>query len=340
MRLSRLEADDPRWLELWEAWDLREPFAHPLYAQLFAPPGETPLALVGEDERGTVLFPLLHREVPGGGRDLSNPYGYGGPFRIGAPNAAAFWTQALAWAEGEGYATLFARLSLSPGDLALPNEGVREAQPNVVRTLDLDPETIFRDYDHKVRKNVKRAHRGGLLVEFDEAGIEIDRFTDIYLATMKRNGASAYYQFGSDLFTRLAAGMPGSFVFVHVRKEGRIVSTELVLRSSRTLYSFLGGTEAEAFEDRPNDLLKHETILWGRRKGYREYVLGGGVATPENGGEDGIFRYKLAFAPEGRRTFRTLALTTNAAEAQRLLKARQGETEWTPRSDFFPPYRS
>lgn len=340
MKLSRLEVDDPRWLELWEAWELRQPFAHPLYARLFAPEGETPFALVGEDEQGAVLFPLLHREVPGGGRDLSNPYGYGGPFRIGAPDEALFWPAALAWADLEGYATLFARLSLFGDDLVLPEEGVQDAQPNVVRTLDLDPETMFMDYDHKVRKNVKRAYRSGLRVEFDEAGIEIAAFAEIYLSTMGRNAASAYYRFPEAIFTELARGMPGTFVFVHVFREATIVSTELVLRSARTLYSFLGGTEADAFEDRPNDLLKHETILWGRREGYREYVLGGGVATPETGGEDGIFRYKLAFAPEGRRTFRTLRLTTHPAEAERLMRARDTEPGWTPRPGFFPPYRA
>ena len=347
MSVLPLWADEPedraRWLALWESSPLREPFAHPAYAEAFAPAGERPFALVGEG----ALFPLLHREVSSGevsggeisgGADLSSPYGYGGPFLLGGSAGQDFWPVALAWMRAEGYASLFARLSLSSKKLApLPSEEVHPVQPNVVRTLDLDPEAMFADYDHKVRKNVKRALRNGLGVEFDETGAELDRFTEIYLATMERNGASAYYRFDRDLFTRFVGEMPGAFLFVHVRKAGRIVSTELVLRSRRTLYSFLGGTDADAFEDRPNDLLKHETILWGAREGYREYVLGGGVATPENGGEDGIFRYKLAFAPHGRRDFSVLRAVVNGETYARLLAAR-GESV-IPRPGFFPAYR-
>ena len=339
MKLSRLSVVDPRWREIWEGWDERDPFAHPDYGRLFAPSGETPFALLGEDDGGAVLFPLLHREISGGGHDLSNPYGYGGPFRLGDPDGAAFWREARAWLADEGYATLFARLSLFTEALALPEDGVIEAQPNVVRTLDLDPDAMFMDYDHKVRKNVKRAERAGLRVEFDEGGAEIGRFAEIYLATMNRAGAAPYYRFDETLFRDLSRSMPGSFVFAHVYRESEIVSTELVLRSARRLYSFLGGTDEAAFADRPNDLLKHETIRWGRLQGYREYVLGGGVATPGNGGEDGIFRYKLAFAPEGRRPFRTLRLITDPEANARLLVARAADPAWSPHPGFFPAYR-
>ncbi len=327
------------WLALWEESPGREPFAHPAYAEIFAPAGERAFALVGEG----ALFPLLHREVAGGGRDLSSPYGYGGPFLTGSGGAGGFWPLAREWTRAEGYASLFARLSLFPEDLApVPVGETFEVQPNVVRTLGLDPEAMFLDYDHKVRKNVKRAARGGLTVEFDEAGAEVGRFAAIYLETMERNEASASYRYPEATFARLAREMRGAYVFVHVRKGGRIVSTELVLRSARRLYSFLGGTEAGAFEDRPNDLLKHETILWGLREGYREYVLGGGVATAENGGEDGIFRYKLAFAPPrgdsgGRVPFSVLRAVGDAGEYARLLALR-GEG-FAPRAGFFPAYR-
>lgn len=326
-------ADRVRWLSLLEASPEREPFAHPTYAELFAPCGERPFALAGKG----AFFPLLHRDVSGGGRDLSSPYGYGGPFLTGDGNPTVFWPAALTWMQAQGYASLFARLSLSPDGLApMPEEDRHAVQPNVVRSLDLDPETMFMDYDHKVRKNVKRALKNGLSVEFDETGAEVARFTEIYLATMARNGAGAYYRFPEEIFAQLAREMPGAYVFAHVRDgEGRIVSSELVLRSATRLYSFLGGTHEDAFESRPNDLLKHETILWGLREGYREYVLGGGVATPENGGEDGIYRYKLAFAPHGRREFSVLRSVVDEAEYSRLVRG----ADSAPKPGFFPAYR-
>ena len=67
-----------------------------------------------------------------------------------------------------------------------------------------------------------------------------------------------------------------------------------MLVSERNAYSFLGGTASDAFELRPNDLLKWELILWLKSAGKRRFVLGGGY-----GADDGIFRYKRSFAPHG-----------------------------------------
>ena len=79
--------------------------------------------------------------------------------------------------------------------------------------------------------------------------------------------------------------------------EGRVVSTELVFVAAEHVYSFLGGTLTEALELRANDLLKHEIIRWARDAGRKTFVLGGGY-----GAADGIFRYKLSFAPKGARS--------------------------------------
>ena len=91
---------------------------------------------------------------------------------------------------------------------------------------------------------------------------------------------------------------------------------------------------------RPNDLLKHETIRWLRDAGKRAYVLGGGY-----GADDGIYRYKKAFAPHGDHAFSTQSLVLDPAALELLLAARskwersQGRT-WSPAEGFFPPYRS
>ena len=59
-------------------------------------------------------------------------------------------------------------------------------------------------------------------------------------------------------------------------------------------YSFLGGTDSEFFDFRPNDLLKFEIIKWAKEKGLKNFILGGGY-----GEDDGIFQYKSCLAPHG-----------------------------------------
>ena len=117
----------------------------------------------------------------------------------------------------------------------------------MVRSLDLDPDALWRNYDHKVRKNVNRAKQCGLTTEIDLTGQRLEEFLAIYRATMDRREAAAVYFFPRSFFETLARQLAGQFVFFHVFDGATMVSTELVLVSVRHIYSSLGGTLAEAF---------------------------------------------------------------------------------------------
>jgi hypothetical protein len=129
-------------------------------------------------------------------------------------------------------------------------------------------------------------------------------------------------------------------MFAHVFHQDRIVSSELVLLSVETGYFFLGGTLAEAFALRPNDLLKHETFLRTREIGIRRFVLGGSYRP-----EDGLLRYKRSFAPTGVQPFNVGAQVIDPARLEALVgRRREWESsqgrEWAPAEGFFPPYRA
>jgi lipid II:glycine glycyltransferase (peptidoglycan interpeptide bridge formation enzyme) len=196
---------------------------------------------------------------------------------------------------------------------------------------------MFMEFEHKVRKNVNRARRTGLSVVADD-GERLNEFLEVYRHTMDRRDASTRYYFLRDYFERLATNLAGQFKYFHVLHERRVISTELVLVSADSVYSFLGGTREEAFEHRPNDLLKVSIIEWAREQGKQHFVLGGGYR--EN---DGIFRYKLAFAPNGAVPFFTGRRILNAAAYERLvarrLEAAAAGNE-VVRPDFFPAYRA
>jgi lipid II:glycine glycyltransferase (peptidoglycan interpeptide bridge formation enzyme) len=229
---------------------------------------------------------------------------------------------------------------LFPDQLASFDGDVVEDRPNVVRSLGLDVAAIWRDYAHKVRKNVKRARSLNLRVVLDERGEHLDEFLQLYYSTLDRRQAESNYYFPREFFERLCSSLKSQFVFFHVFSGGAVVSTELVLVSQHNIYSFLGGTREEAFEMRPNDLLKHELILWGKRAGKRAYVLGGGYAI-----RDGVYRYKLGFAPSGAVPFRTGHIVFDPVAYDQLVEARRAwESDqcrpWQPRAGYFPAYRA
>lgn len=340
-----------QWLRLWERSPEREPFAHPRFSAAFARPGEEVVCPAWIGEGGGMLLPLTLRSLDSltwlsgqgtGLRDAVSAYGYGGPWgwELAPGEVESFWTALHAWAGSEAVVSAAVRLPLFDDSLALFQGERRHVISNVVRDLRFSPDELWRDYAHKVRKNVNRARSSGLRVEFDQHPARLDRFVDVYEKTMQRREAASQFFFSKEFFASLAAALGDQALFVYVLSGEAIVSVELALLSRHRMYSFLGGTLEEAFALRPNDLLKHELILWGRETGRREFILGGGY-----GSDDGIFQYKLSFAPNGVRPFQLGCLAFDPARCDQLTATRlaweAGQApDWRPREGFFPAYRS
>lgn len=338
MQLLHPDDDRAAWCDAWERTG-REPFAHPSFVGLLSAPEEQPRALLLEGPDGVALVPLVLRPVPGKpSLDASSPYGYGGPY-LGpeAPPPREVLLEVGRWVRETGIASAFLRLSLDvdveTGPLG-PGTEVLALQQNVVVNLTRSEDRIWTDYEHKVRKNVNKARRGGCTVERSDRLEDPAEFADVYLATMSRRGAATSFRLNASFFASLGSELAGSYsVFVVRDPTGRAVSVEFVLESDRYLYSFLGGTLSEAFPLTPNDLLKHEAVLHGHRTGRRGYVLGGGY-----GGQDGIFRYKRSFDPAGVRDFRAARVIGDEASYAALVQRRRSVGPLAP--GFFPAYRA
>lgn len=342
------------WLELWSAWHEREVWAHPVFLDQFRKEGERAMCLHWRRGEKQVLFPLLLRPIPvelSNGRELldaTGPYGYGGAFVLGeadAEDAKSFWLAVKQWADDHRVLTIFSRQSVFPEQLMCNSPGTEEVGSNVVCELQRSDEAIWSGYEHKVRKNVNRARREGVTVEVDRSAANLDSFRRIYLATMDRREAAESFYFKSRWFERLFDELTGHAIFFHALYHCEVVSTELVLASRSHLYSFLGGTDALHFEKRPNDLLKHEIIEWGKHHGYTHYLLGGGFLSGNAAGYDGILRYKRSFSPAGIVPFRVMKWVLDQDLCRQLVERRAANEKqrgmtWIPRADFFPPYRS
>jgi hypothetical protein len=356
-RNSGMEVLDPgkpedraAWLDLWNRWPGREVMAHPDYVRLFARPCDRVVALAWRGEDGGILYPLIVRPLAsepwgaagGRGCDLITAYGYGGPFawNVTEEDTRAYWARFDEWARDQKAVTSFDRLSLFPEQL-LPFNGEVEAKgSNIIRRLDIPEADLWSDYASKVRQNVNRARRLGLRFEPDPSGERLDEFMAIYNSTMARRNASREYFHPRSFFESIIRDLAGHFSFFHLSLNGKAISSELVLLSENSSYSFLGGSLKEAFELRGNDLFKHEIITWCRRAGKKVIVLGGGYR-----GSDGILAFKKSFAPNGEVTFRVgkrtfdQALSTRMTEERRSWEKQEGR-DWTSDPQYFPVYRA
>lgn len=202
---------------------------------------------------------------------------------------------------------------------------------NVVRSLSMPLDEMWMDFKQKVRKNVKKANSFNLSCIFENSGEHLEDFLRIYYSTMNRTDAEDEYYFSKRFYEDLNE-MKDNVMYFHAVYEGKIVSTELVIYGAENCYSYLGGTDREYFDVRPNDYLKYEIIKWAKEKGLRNFVLGGGY-----GADDGIFQYKLALAPHGEHEFYIGRKIFDRDAYEALVNLRETESL---NSRFFPLYRS
>jgi hypothetical protein len=341
--LDPSSADGHRsWLQAWIESAHREPSAHPSYALLMAGQREVPRCACWGEGDSSVLYPFLLRELPRlpgtneSGSDLITPYGYGGAYASTSSRSAAtqFWDEMETWLKRNSVVASFARLSLFPEQI-LPFRGeVEMNRLNVVRSLGVDRDVRWMDYAHKVRKNVNRARSTGLQVSISREADLVPEVAYVYSETMKRRKADPFHHRPLDFFERLQVELRDSAVWVVVRRSGQPVSAELILHSRDTAYSFLGGTVDEGFEVRANDLLKHCAFEWATDFGLCRFVLGGG-ARPD----DGIFRYKKAFAPHGAVPFYIGRAVHDRSKYERLVSRYRETMGAATSSGSFPEYR-
>lgn len=262
--------------------------------------------------------------------DLVTPYGYGG-----------FWGNVSDWDElnncyakyctENNYICEFVRFELFHDYYIHYNGKVETRTHNVVRNLEMSIDEIWMDFKPKVRKNVKRANSYNLEIRVENTDAHIKDFLRIYYSTMNRSGADSDFYFSKEFYEDLNR-MKDNVMYFYSVYEGKIISAELVIYGSENCYSYLGGTDREYFETRPNDFLKFEIIKWAKEKGLKKYVLGGGY-----GADDGIFQYKQNLAPHGIIEYYIGQKIFNEDTYNRLVKFRNKDRL---NENYFPLYRS
>mgnify|MGYP003999727733 FL=1 len=345
-----IDSQKQEWLEIWKAWSDGEIYAHPDFIKLSANSEDEVFAFYADIPNGGVLFPIIKRSISSepwcneikSNYDAITPYGYGGAFYWGRGDdfRDEFWKKYSIWCQDNNIVSTLMRLSLFKNQILTPIGEVTSPYGNIVRSLTMKEDELWYDYKHAVRKNVKRAVNSGLKIEIDASGKKLNDFLEIYHSTMDRVEAKGQYYFSTDYFKEIIEKLPKNFVFFHVLYKEKIISTELVLVSSKNIYSFLGGTISEYNNMRPNNFLKHEIIKWGIENGKSNFILGGGYKK-----DDGIFKYKQAMAPNGEHPFYLAKVIHDEDMYEALVKKK---LKWKEKhvkdadvqDDFFPKYRA
>jgi hypothetical protein len=283
------------------------------------------------------------------GVDVISPYGYGGATYEGDDGERETVEDSLEYALKSFFAQMnvvseFVREDLFAEHLTPRHDGEHLVlQQNVVVDLKVPSEERWlRHYPHKIRSEVRHAETAGLRVEINNSASFLEPFLGIYYGTMERNHAKDYYFFSRQKFQRLHDSLQpaGGLQYASVFLGNRIISAELLLLSTDTIFAFLGGTDAAYFKLHPFQLLQHKVIEWGHQRGYSSFVLGGGLKP-----SDGFLQFKKAFEPHGLMDFCARRVVWSEERYSLLVTNREkwemeeGRT-WRPDPSFFPAYRA
>lgn len=260
--------------------------------------------------------------------DLITPYGYGGFIFEG--EADIVQNAYNEYCNSNNIICEFVRFNLFSESWRKYDGEIESRTHNVVRDLSTPINEVLPSFKHKVRKNIRQANENNLMVESFVGNDKLDSFIEIYYGTMKRNNAKESFYFNKAFFEELN-NMDRNTIYFNVLYNGQVISTELVLYDENACYSYLGGTNADYFYLKPTEILKYEIIKWASLKGLKYFVLGGGY-----GKDDGIYEFKLGFAPDGVYDFYIGRKIFNNELYNDFCKIKNVDIK----NDFFPAYRS
>jgi len=277
-------------------------YFRPEYVRLYAATDEEACCFVHQDGDNLFLYPFLLREIPSvpGWFDIASAYGYGGP----AANTTdlGFLRQARHRFEEEAaqrnvVAELIKFHPLLANDALIApffNGAIVPMCSTVYADINGDRKQRWsKVYTHANRKNINKAKRNGLYVEFRNDDDAWHAFFRLYTATMQANRASSFYFFDAAYFNRLQEQLANAAILACCQQKERIVSALLVLYGPTMAHCHLLGTDRSVMPLGVNNLLHHEVIRWCEQKNIGRLHLGGGRTDAP---DDSLLRFKKNFS--------------------------------------------
>src|SRR5215213_1977459 len=313
----------------------------PQYHQAYEKQGDgTAYAFTARSDNDSFFYPFLLRRIDETWFDIETVYGYTGP--LATTTDPAFlneaWSLFFDWCRTHKVIAEFIRFNplLDNTRYVDPSYDVKLNRETVVIKLDCSVDELWNSYPGSQRSKIRKALEGGLRCEENSTPESLVRFQELYRQTMDRVGAADYYYFTSDYLNSLANGLGDKFKLFTVKDSGgKILAAAIFFVFDKFIHYHLGGSNAEARELRPNNLLFHTVAEWGRSLGYNWLHLGGGHSASA---DDSLLRFKLSFSGL-RRPFHTGQRVHNPEIYESLCSQWLEQSGRATRPDYFLLYR-
>lgn len=301
-----------------------------------------PQLLYYEADGLKAIYVYMKRKTPiEGYYDSVTPYGYGGVLFEGdtsEENLRAFWTAYVAKMKEEGIVDNFVRYHPVLAN-AVPMKTISTVI-DLGKTIAFDlasPEVIWENIISKNRNMIRKAEKNGITIEHGKGLELLDKFTEIYNATMDKDHAEEYYYFKRPFYESIDRDLNDNYEMFYAMYEGRPIAMSIMIFANGRLNYHLSGSDIEYRNLAPSNLLLYKAALWGYEQGCKTFHLGGGVGS----GEDNLYKFKAAFNKNSDYQFSIGKEIFDQEKYDELVTLRaKNDPDFNPESKFFPLYRS
>jgi serine/alanine adding enzyme len=353
--------DQAQWHALVEAIPQHDIFFRPEYVIHFERlSGEVARLFFFGDEANYIVYPFFLRRIndlpfyqasPLDDEteyfDIVSPYGYSGPLACVRDQRCQrdLWEGYLSAFHGYCKETNivceFARLNPFVSNQQYLQEltgGVQATGQIVYVDLTGSEEALWQGLNRGNRSNINKAKRSGVRVDRCSDSDHVQRFYQLYVATMRRNHATGWYYFSPDFFADSFTFLGDKISLFCASYQGQTIAAASFLHDGDVVHYFLGGSDSNYLALRPNNLLMYQAICWAKRQGYRLFNLGGNYRP-----NDSLARFKAAFSKLSTTfyTYRMIhipAIYHELCRGHAIYKLNMGRQ--CEDTDYFPKYRA
>lgn len=299
--LKVYELNDPKWDEIVKSFKDHDIYYLNGYLKSLEINGDgEPLLFYYDDQKTRGINVVLKRDISdlkyfsdiekGTLYDFTTPYGYGG-WIIEGDDSDELFEEYEAWCKENYIVSEFVRFHplIENQKYSLGNYNIIPLG-QVIAMDCTDEETLWMNMSSRNRNKIKKAINIGVSVSY--GGIEkLEEFIQIYEETMDRDNAEDYYYFKKEYYDCLFNDLKDNLLVFSAELEGRTLSTCIVFMENGRLSYHLAGSTRISGNIYETNLLIYEVAKWGKRNGYRSFLLGGGVGSKE----DYLYQFKRGF---------------------------------------------
>ena len=178
-----------------------------------------------------------------------------------------------------------------------------QPKQNFIMSIDLPEEELLARMKSKTRYNIRLAKRKGVKILVTREQKYINKFIDLVEQTAKRKGISFH---DGEHYQQMFKNIPEDILQLYVAEYDGEVITANIVSFYGGVATYLHGATSDNYRNvMAPFLLQWQAILDAKKRKMKYYDFGGIFPESNDGGQQGITRFKLGFSPETK-SFETI----------------------------------